>query len=251
MSSELFTQTLRTGLVGVALSWSGLLAQTVFAQGTRPAVLPTSELPIVLIGVSVNDATPSESVCMIRCTSAGKDTPIFKAGQKACEVAEVAEIRQDAVVVKNLLSGRLELLKIRNAGRSPGAPVPPLAEPIAPPMVRSSADSVNVTLPKASVEHYLLNLSDLLTSALATPHLGVQVNGQRSVDGFELQQIKPGSVIEQLGLKNGDVIAEVNGETLDSLATVMRIFAQVQTSPEASMTVVRAGKKLTFQFRLK
>ena len=71
------------------------------------------------------------------------------------------------------------------------------------------------------------------------------------MDGFLLGEIKPGSVIDQLGLKNGDVIARVNGEPLDSLPAAIRLATQAQTRGESTMDVLRAGKTLTFTFRTK
>lgn len=188
---------------------------------------------------------------MIRCAELSAEVSIYKSGQRACNVADVTEIQQDGVVIKNILSGRLELLKIRNGARDTSAPAPVVTEMPTPPTVRPSADRVDVALPKASLDRYLLNAAELLASALATPHLTVSSDGRPVVDGFELQQIKRGSVIEQIGLRNGDVLTEANGETLDSLPTVMRVFAQAQTATEATLTVMRAGKKLTFAFTVK
>ena len=113
--------------------------------------------------------------------------------------------------------------------------------------MKKSPNNVTVDVPKAAVDHYLLNLSDLLTSALATPHF----RSAGVMDGFQLGEIKAGSVVEQLGLRNGDIITEVNGEALDSLAAVMRLAGQAQNITQAKMLVLRAGKPMTFVFNTK
>jgi len=109
---------------------------------------------------------------------------------------------------------------------------------------------VDVALPPASVDHYLLNLPDLLSSAQATPHYRDEL-GPRTIERFEIGQIKPGSVVEQIGLENGDAILEVNGEKLDSLATVLRLFGQAQATTQARLTVLRGTQRMTFVFNTK
>jgi general secretion pathway protein C len=106
-------------------------------------------------------------------------------------------------------------------------------------------------VPQTLVDHYLVNLSELLTAALASPHFTTAAGGARVMDGFELGEIKPGSVIEQLGLKNGDVIQSVNGEKLDSLAAAIRLAAQAQNAAGGTMVVLRKGELLNFVFRTK
>jgi type II secretory pathway component PulC len=219
-------------------------------QGQPPAPLPNSVLPITLLGVMADSADPSRSACLVRCTYPKelRFASTLQVGANACDIAEIVEIRPDAIVVKNLLTNRLELLELQKTS-APTA-VPATAEPPAPPVVRASKDVVDVALPKASVDHYLLNLPELLSSAQATPHYRDEL-GPRTIEGFEIGQIKPGSVVDQLGLKNGDVILEVNGEKLDSLATVLRLFGQAQATTQARLTVLRGGQRLTFVFNTK
>ena len=216
------------------------------------AALPSSQLPLALVGVAVNGAIPAQSVSMIRCTYPATDAAalMYRIGQRACDVAEVKDIRQDGVVIRNLVTNRLERLPLHNLGVAPIAAAAVAATPPVP-VVRKSATGMTVDVPKAAVDHYLLNLTELLTAALATPHFAETASGSRVMDGFQLGEIKAGSVIEQLGLKNGDVITEVNGEKLDSMAAVMRLAGQAQTMTQAKMVVLRAGKPMTFVFNTK
>jgi hypothetical protein len=236
----------------------GLVAWTacVFALGTAqesPRQLPPSTLPLTLVGLMVDSADPSRSECLIRCAYPVPRVRAFGPGQSVCDVAEVNEILQDGVVVKNLLTSRLELLTFREA--EPLAAVPPPADAQAPaparpslppPVVRKSSDVVTIEVPEASVQHYLANLPELLSSARATPRYRKTGFGQSSIDGFEIDQIRQSSVVEQMGLKNGDVILELNGQPLDSLASAIRLFGQAQGMAQSRMTVLRNGQRITF-----
>ena len=73
----------------------------------------------------------------------------------------------------------------------------------------------------------------------------------RVIDGFEIAQIKKASVAEQLGLQDGDVVLAVNGQPLDGLPTVMKVFGEFQAAPKATVTVLRKGQKMTIEFSTK
>jgi len=251
---------LSLGYCGVSVMWPlgvsgrivGLFAAGVSLQTPAPASLPTSTLPMALVGVAVDANAPSKSVAMITCTAVADSTSaMFRPGQKACDLAEVTEVGQDVVIIRNVLTNRLERLPLHNVGTAPIAAAAVAAVPPAPMIVKKSATGLTVDVPKAAVDHYLINLTEFLTTALATPHFRTADNGQRVMDGFELGQITPGGVIEQLGLRNGDVITDVNGDKLDSLAAVMKLAGQAQTLTQVTMRVLRDGKPLTFVFNTK
>jgi type II secretory pathway component PulC len=76
-------------------------------------------------------------------------------------------------------------------------------------------------------------------------------NGEKTNVGFEISRIRESSIVEQLGLKNGDVILAANGEPLDSLATVMRLFARIRNETPVKLTVLRGGQRRSFVFNRK
>jgi type II secretory pathway component PulC len=208
---------------------------------------------MALVGVMVDSAEPSRSACLVRCTEPPerKYASMLRVGETACDLAEVKEIRKDAIILRNLSANRLELLPLPETSAATsvlaaGAELSP-----APVVVNESAGRVSVEVPKASVDHYLVNLSELLSSAQAMPRFRDTANGQRVIEGFELTQVRAGSVVEQVGLKNGDVIVDVNGQALDSLPTVLRLFGQAQTMGQATVTVLRGSQRMTFVFTTK
>jgi type II secretory pathway component PulC len=244
---------LATLLSGGFVLWAvGLFALGVSPQS--PQSLPDSTLPVELLGVMLDAAEPSNSACLLRCTDSNdtQGTSLFGPGQDACDLVEVREVLQDTVVIRNLATHRLELLTFRRTNASPSEPASTTARPIPAPLVlRKAPNVVTVTLRKDLVDHYLSNPSDLLSSALATPHYRDDGNGRRTIDGFEIGSIKEASVVEQLGLQNGDVVLEFNGDKLDSLASVTRLFGEARVMAQAKMTVLRNGQTMTFVFDVK
>ena len=243
---------LTTGIGGGLLAWA-IGVSMLGAPRQSPPALPLSTLPLTLVGVMVNAAEPSNSVCLIRCAYPVQRVRTFEPGQNVCDVAEVAEVRENAVVIRNLLTNRPELLTFQEAKPSVTTQAPadanapaPASLALRPPVLRKSSDVVTIELAEESVRHYLANLPELLSSARATPRYRNTGFGQQSIEGFEIDQIKTGGIVEQMGLKNGDVILELNGQPLDSLASVIRLFGQAQGMTQSRMTVLRNGQRLTF-----
>jgi type II secretory pathway component PulC len=235
------------------LVWAACgLAQAAAQPSPAPQPPPASTLPIELVGVMVQAEAPMQSTCLVRCTFPADQprTAILEVGQAACALAEIREIRADSVIVRHLVTNRLERIALRTSGDSSSTPVtaarPTDAEPPPPRVLKTATNQVTVEMPKATVTHYLANLPDLLSSALATPRYVDAGAGPRSVDGFELSQIREGSVADRVGLRNGDVIAALNGERLDSVATVLRLFGQAQTLAQVKLTVERNGQSMSF-----
>lgn len=231
----------------VAKSWvfGAMLLAALPAQTPAPPA-PTSSLPITLMGVFVEAKAPRDSKSLVQCAGSA-DGVLVKIGDKVCGVAELIDIKENGVLIKNLSTSREERLPLKTSGGAPPAPVSP--RPTEPELrVVNSPAGATVEMPLDLVHHYMLNLQEILTSALAVPHYRDDAAGRQVMDGFELREIKPGSVVEKVGLKNGDVITEVNGEKLDGLPTVMRVANQIQTVEQSTMIVIRNGKALTFKF---
>ena len=168
-------------------------------------------------------------------------------GERACDLAEVHEILKDAVVVENLETKRMERLTFPGV-MSPVAAPSPAAEPVeevAPP------EPVQVVLPREAVQTAIANLPELLSSAFAVPRYREVEGGQRVIDGFTVTQVKPAGAAEQLGLRTGDVILDVNGQSLDGMPTVMRLFGQLQATPQVTITVLRDGRRMSVVFNTK
>lgn len=249
--------------LGMSCAWVGSICAGLLHAG--PAALPQtpsasvqaaeraarSALPIELLGVMVDSADSSRSACLVRCAHPNerRSGSILDVGATACDLGEIREIGLDGVLVRNLLTNQLEMLRFKGNAATPAPPAP--ADAAAPLVAKASPGRVDVELPKASVDHYLLNLPELLASAQANPRYTNAPNGQRIIGGFEISQIKEGSVVEKLGLKNGDVILAVNGEKLDSLATVLRLVGQSQAAAQATLTVLRGSQRMTFVLNVK
>jgi type II secretion system protein C len=212
------------------------------------APLPPTALPLRLTGILFDQDQPARSACLIRCVTQPGRQGIFSMGERACDVAKIREVRQDAVVIENLEAKTLELLafpRVTPPAAAPPRPPAPVPDSAPPP------EPLQIALPTEAVQTAIANLPELLSSAFAVPRYRDGEGGQRVIDGFVVTQVKPSGTAEGLGLRNGDVILDVNGQVLDGMATVMRLFGQLQAAPQVTITVLRDGRRMNVVFSTK
>jgi len=78
--------------------------------------------------------------------------------------------------------------------------------------------------------------SALFSQMRALPHF---VNGK--TDGFSISNVAPGSVFEQLGLKDGDLLTEIDGQPVTNPMQAMGLMQSVRTASSIDLTIQRGG----------
>lgn len=238
---------------GSCLLAGGLVLFAVVLRA-QPPKLPASSLPLQLTGVMADDATPARSLCFVRCLASDERHGALGIGDVACGQAEIKEIRPDVVVIRNVGANRLELLSfptpVTPGAASAFSPAPAADSSVASGLSPAPA-AATVEVPKVTVDKYLAHLDDVLESALAVPHYSESTGGQKTMDGFTISRIKQGGAAEQVGLHDGDVVQEINGQPLDDMVTVMALFGRLPTMTQAKVRLLRAGQPMTVVINVK
>ncbi|SRR5579875_478905 len=99
---------------------------------------------------------------------------------------------------------------------------------------------------RSTVDRSLQNMGQLLMQARATPNLR---NGK--IEGFRLSEIQPGSIFSQLGLQNGDIITEVEGQEVNDPARALEMLSLLRDRPSISLTVMRNGQPVQLNFDIR
>lgn len=89
---------------------------------------------------------------------------------------------------------------------------------------------------RAQVASTMQNPAQLFSQMRALPHF---VNGK--TDGFSISNVAPGSVFEQLGLQDGDMVTEIDGQPVTNPMQAMGLMQAVQTASSIDLTVQRGG----------
>lgn len=96
------------------------------------------------------------------------------------------------------------------------------------------------TVERSFVESLMSNPAALAKQARIVPS---QKDGE--TQGFKFYGIRRGSLPKLLGLKNGDMLTEVNGEEVKSVDQAMALAMKLRRAQNLSVTLVRKGKPVT------
>jgi type II secretion system protein C len=89
---------------------------------------------------------------------------------------------------------------------------------------------------RAEVQQTMENPAEFFSQMRALPHF---VNGK--TDGFSISQVAPGSVFEQLGVQNGDLLTSIQGQPVTNPMQAMGLISAVKTASAIDLTVNRGG----------
>ncbi len=152
--------------------------------------------------------------------------------------ATLARVMRNAVVLK--VGDRDEVLKMKRpeerapsrAERVPGR-VPPATE----------ARDTGAPTPEPGSQADVLNI---LTQARLSPHISMGSSGKP--DGVAVSNIRSGSVLQNIGLVNGDVIQEVNGKAISNPSDIVEAYKDLKPGSTISVKIRRMGKQVTLNY---
>lgn len=131
----------------------------------------------------------------------------------------------------------------------PRPQAPPAAYPSPP---SASADVVR----KLSANRFLVNREDLTGSVANINQFMTQgrfkpnfVQGRPS--GFSVSEIRPGTLMEKLGLRNNDVIRKVNGLVINKPEEVFRVYSQIQRDSNVEVEIERSGRTEVLRYEIR
>ncbi|MFZ1119372.1 MAG: type II secretion system protein GspC [Candidatus Binataceae bacterium] len=101
-------------------------------------------------------------------------------------------------------------------------------------------------LDRSTLDNNLNNMAALFTQVRAIPNLGP--DGQSH--GFKLSEIQPDSIFQQIGLRDGDVLTGVGGQTVGDPAQAFQLLTNLRTQNSVSLTVMRGGQPVQLQYNI-
>ena len=149
------------------------------------------------------------------------------------------------VVVKNEDSNELEVENSDNqtvAAKEPDNQTSQNAEIVIEELATPPDDQRIFRFKRAYVNQQLANLNALLNDARVIP---IEQDGK---PWFIFDFVREGSIYEKLGLKNKDVIVQINGFTVDSLPKALKLFEALQLEEKITLRIKRKGQLTDFQY---
>lgn len=121
--------------------------------------------------------------------------------------------------------------------------VDPAASAYAPPPEPWPPAAVGnkITLSRQEIQPLLSDPNSLLQMANFKPFT---VDGK--VSGFQVLSIRPDSLLHKVGLRNGDVLARINGQALTGPTQLLQAYSGMERASLVTLDVQRASQMLTY-----
>jgi general secretion pathway protein C len=152
--------------------------------------------------------------------------------------AELSEIQADKVIL--LRGGRYEILRLPRETITGGEEGATIAAATA---YRSDTTSQRLQSLRQTLRQNPKSLFGLVRTIPKKDDQGKMI-------GYILQPGRESQLFEQMGLKPGDVVTQINDVNLNNLASGMQALRSVQSGDTVNMTVLRGGNQVNLSFRI-
>jgi type II secretion system protein C len=216
-----------------------------------------SSLPLQLLATMESD-DPAWSMATIHHLDTNVLGP-YTANEQLRPGVTILAVERGRVIILN--QGRREYIAL---GATP-PPVAPAASKPAPaaedPSASKPGNSVAIagaeeaincssenacTVDRKFVEQLMQSPQQLMSQARMFP---VTKDGETA--GFRVSGVRKGSLATLLGLKNGDVVSEINGSKLGSIDDALAMYQKLRRASHLSVTVERGGAVITKEISIK
>ena len=179
--------------------------------------------PLNLTLIGTISSSNEQSVAILE-DKKGKTQEVFKIGESVFEQGTLKSVSVNSVDIER--GGEIETLTIDDTtvgDEGDGGSSASIPE-----------DAEEVSVDSSELDSALENLPLLLTQARAVPYFK-----QGKSVGLRLFAIKTGSLYEKIGLKNGDILKTINGESLGDFSQAMKLFETLKQEETLALTLER------------
>jgi type II secretion system protein C len=231
-------------------------AEPVLANAIGPQTtgdLPSS-LPLQLLATMESD-DPAWSMATIRDLDNNMLGP-YTANEQLRPGVTILAVERGRVIILN--QGRREYIAL-GVTPPPPAPVKPAptesrseSKPGSSVAIEGAEQAINCssenacTVDRKFVEQLMQSPQQLMSQARMFP---VTKDGETA--GFRVSGVRKGSLATLLGLKNGDVVSEINGSKLGSIDDALAMYQKLRRANHLSVTVERGGAVITKEISIK
>jgi general secretion pathway protein C len=111
-----------------------------------------------------------------------------------------------------------------------------------PPAISSNTAFGN----KKDMDDFPDDMNSLMRQVKIRPHFT-----EGEPDGLMVYGIRPNSVFRQMGLRNGDILKDINGTQISSAEDASTLYSEIQGSDDAKITIFRRGKIQELSYQVK
>jgi general secretion pathway protein C len=208
------------------------------ASAASPEPVRETGLDLTLTGVLAREGHRDQRLAVI-AGGDGEET-VYRVGDRV-QGARIVRIEPRRVIL--VRNGVTEALNLK-AERVETGTGSPSGGPARGGIRRTGTNQRVVS--RDTLKRKLDNLPRLLRQAKAVPH---KRDGQQV--GFKVINIQQGSVFEDLGIQQGDVIQSVNGRSIRNPKQALTAYRELRSAKKFRVDVLRDGQPTTLQYAVK
>jgi len=227
---------------------TGSIPSQLFEPTNRASGLPVpTSLPFKLKGTIVH-RNPHRSVVTIEDQT--NKSLSYKLGEMIGGQAQITKIERGKVIFLNQNNNRTEYIalpkdeKIQISYDRPG--LNKATDLISTNSIVSRKGN-QFQIDRSNINTHLGRLHEVLQQARVIPHR-VNRDGVSVIEGYVFAKIDKGSIYEDLGFQEGDIIKSVNGEAVQNPQKALEMFEKFKTSSGLKVLVERDGKAVEFEY---
>jgi general secretion pathway protein C len=198
---------------------------------TRVAV---SNLAMTVTGVAMR-ASGGCALVVVQ----GQPESAFCAGEEISPGVRLDSVQGDRIVV--IRGGAREAVLMKDAAAAPGVGAAPVQTAPMQALVQPGSGADQRVVDRRALQQQL-SRPEFLGQATIVPNAG---------GGFLVRELQPGSIYEKLGLRAGDVIRTVNGQSVSSMDDVMRLYQQFGSAERVQVEVQRGGRSESLYYDMR
>ena len=208
-------------------------------SGVSLEEIPLSEkdLGLELVGTIVGEDS-SQNIAIIEDTRKNEQD-MYREGDRIRKVTIQKILRDNVIIVQSdeqkILTMQYEKLRDKDVASG--------ERKVASGSSGSADRERNIS--RDYVMQSLRNMSKLMQDALIKPYME---NGETK--GFQLDNIRSGSFYDRIGLRNEDVILQVDGQNLKSPQQMMEFTQKLSRKDRVELTIQRNGQKRNISYSL-
>ena len=211
---------------GSSQGFSEVQAENIDLEGMPVAV---QSLGLKLVGTVVADK-PEDSSAIIEDLSSRKQE-VYHEGDEVKNTRIKRILRHNVVINTGGRDEVLTMMEEESTGTS-AAPARPTRGRPTPPSETSS-----IQLDREELESQMADLNELMQQVRIRPFM----EGKNPA-GFLVSNIKPGSLFSKMGLRNGDVIQGVNGETITTPDQAIELYESLMEGGSIDLDIKRGRR---------
>jgi general secretion pathway protein C len=172
---------------------------------------------------------------------------LYRLGDDIPDAGKLVEVETRRIVIDR--QGKHVAIEVVSNDLPLPAPLPAVApvagsraEPRNAPGIRRTGAG-RYMVDRSTIENNLQNLSQLFTQMRAVPNIE-----DGKTNGFRLSEIQHGSLFQQIGLRDGDIVTSIGGQELTDPAQAVTLLNTMRQRQSIEVSIVRGGRPTQLQY---